>query len=102
MDAALTLDADTRYLIRLSKVNRAHGTQAGAEAAGYAFFHIRLGDGLQEFRRLSVFPLRNIIRGFGIAVDDQGIGRPLSSLKEVNDAMAQAPDVSQVSLIGTA
>lgn len=46
MDAALTLDADTRYLIRLSKVNRAHGTQAGAEAAGYAFFHIRLGNGL--------------------------------------------------------
>ena len=46
MDAALTFNADSRHLIRLSKVNRTHGTQAGAETAGYAFFHIRLGNGL--------------------------------------------------------
>jgi len=103
MYAALTLDADTRHPVRSVSVNGAHGTQAGTEAAGYAFFHIRLRRGLQEFRRLPVFPLRNIIRGLGIAVNGQRTLRAvITPLKEFYDMSGKFRNLGHVDLIGTA
>ena len=52
--AALALDADAIDDGRLVRVDGAHGTLAGAEAAGYAFFQVCLGLGFEELGRLAV------------------------------------------------
>ena len=61
-DTSLALDAGPRYIRGILRVNGTHGAHADAGAAAVAAAGLCLRLCLQEFRRLSVGPLGDVIR----------------------------------------